>query len=177
MLRLLGKDIDFSKSHLASLCTRTTDSTESSHAVIQQLLGGSAHSWGLSLQTAAGLVIFHISIGSSGLKGYTIPLISIHKGIKLPYYQCRKTKKIITEIKNVLVRYFIKGCLHRHVYLRLLRWWTSQKIKTHVGVCVRHISKNTTLKITVFNYHWLQVQKSCLVTIFLSVATKFKLCF
>lgn len=46
VLRLLGKDINFCKSHLA-LCTRIIDSTESSHAVIQQLLGGSAHSWGI----------------------------------------------------------------------------------------------------------------------------------
>lgn len=47
VLRLLGKNIHFCKSHLASLCTWITDSTESSHAVIQQQLGGSAHSWRL----------------------------------------------------------------------------------------------------------------------------------
>lgn len=44
VLRLLGKDIHFCKSHLASLRIRIT---ESSPAVIQQQPGGSAHSWGL----------------------------------------------------------------------------------------------------------------------------------
>lgn len=47
VLRLVGKDTHFCKSYLASLCTRITDSTESSHAVTQQWLGGSAHSWRL----------------------------------------------------------------------------------------------------------------------------------
>lgn len=88
VLRLLGKDVHFCKSHLASLCTWITDSTESSHAMIQQLLGGSAHSWGIVLSDCC-------RVGNiphpHWLKGYTIPLIPIHKAIKLPYYQCRKT--------------------------------------------------------------------------------------
>lgn len=140
-------------------------------------LGSSAHSWSLSLQPAAGLVIFHITTGSSGLERYSIPLILIHKAIKFPYYKCRKTKTIISEIKNVLVRYFIKACLYRNVYLRFFEMMNFTKNKNSCSCLCINYKKKHYLKNNRLNYHSLLVPKSCLVTSFLSVATKSKLHF
>lgn len=109
----------------------------------------SSNSWealhiagGLSLQPAAGLVIFHISTASSGLKDYTILLISICKAIKFPYYQCRKNRTIITEIKNVLGRYFIKACLYRHVYVRFLEMNFTKNENSCWCLCIKYNQKH-----------------------------------